>query len=80
MKNMAHIGIGQWTRALEMKLVAPMPEQIGTTTMLFCEGLLGCQLKILFWHGCNETQVLGPHIIDYRLQKLIDTWSNTSDW
>ena len=57
-------------RALKMKLVAPMPEQIGTTTTLFQNSddttrenaLLGCQF-VLTWLQRNS--IFGSPYIDY---------------
>ncbi len=52
--------------AIKMKFVAPMPEQIATTTIHFL-----CWGPNLFWHGCNESQIFGPQTIDYRLYNKI---------
>ena len=41
--------------ALKIEFVAPIPEQIATYTReMHCWG------PNLFWHGCNEFQILGP--------------------
>ncbi len=69
---------------LEFELVAPMPEQhvflfifpIGITcdfeTFNMCLLThfreMHCCGSSLFWDGCNETQILGPQIVDYKPQ------------
>ena len=51
-----------------------MPEQIATITIHFLKLLtcvpwhireMHCWGFNLFWHGCNESQILGPQTIDY---------------
>ena len=70
-------------RALKMRLVAPMTEQIGTPTMHFCEGsrgemhCWGANLN-LFWHRCNQSQFLGPYITDYQIHMEKGTAHNST--
>ncbi len=58
---------------LEIKLVAPMPEQIKTTTMHFYGVIeMHCCGPDLFWDGCTETQILDPQIVDYQMNTIAD--------